>query len=35
MQGAMAGFVPVELARPEPPAKPVETGRIAIDRQAG
>ena len=35
LKGAMAGFVPVELARSEPPARPVETGRIEIGRHGG
>lgn len=35
LRGAMAGFVPVELARTEPPARPFETGRIEIGRHGG
>jgi transposase len=35
LKGAMAGFVPVELARPEPVARSIETGRIEIGRHGG
>jgi transposase len=35
LKGAMAGFVPVELVRSEPPARSVETGRIEIGRHGG
>jgi transposase len=35
LQGAMAGFVPVELARTEAPAMSVGTGRIEIKRHDG
>ena len=35
LKGAMAGFVPVELVRSEPPARSVETGRIEVGRHGG
>lgn len=35
LRGAMAGFVPVELAKPEPPGKSLEIGRIEIRRRGG
>lgn len=35
LRGAMAGFVPVELAKPEPAGKPSEIGRIDIRRGGG
>jgi transposase len=35
LQGAMAGFVPVELARSEPPARSGEAGRIEITGRGG
>jgi transposase len=35
LKGAMAGFVPVELVRSEPAARPVESGRIEIGRHGG
>ena len=35
LQGAMAGFVPVELTRSEVPNRSVETGRIEIVRNGG
>lgn len=35
LQGAMAGFVPVELVRGEPTARPGETGRIEIRGSGG
>ena len=35
LKGAMAGFVPVELARSEAPTRSVETGRIEIGRHGG
>ena len=35
LKGAMAGFVPVELVRSEPPARSIETGRIEIGRHCG
>ncbi len=35
LKGAMAGFVPVELVRSEPPARSIETGRIEIGRHGG
>ena len=35
LKGAMAGFVPVELARPEVSTRSVETGRIEIGRHGG
>ena len=35
LRGAMAGFVPVELVKPEPAGKPSEIGRIDIRRGDG
>ena len=35
LRGAMAGFVPVELVKPEPASKPPEAGRIDIRRGNG
>lgn len=35
LRGAMAGFVPVELVKPEPAGKPSEIGRIDIRRGGG
>ena len=35
LKGAMAGCVPVELARSEAPTRSVETGRIEIGRHGG
>lgn len=35
LQGAMAGFVPVELASPSPPSKAGEVGRIEIRAGGG
>ncbi len=35
LRGAMAGFVPVELVKPEPAGKPPEAGRIDIRRGDG
>ncbi len=35
LQGAMAGFVPVELAASEPPARSGEAGRIEIAGRGG
>ena len=35
LQGAMAGFVPVELVKAEPPARPGDAGRIEIRGKGG
>lgn len=35
LRGAMAGFVPVELVKPEPAGEPPEAGRIDIRRGDG
>ena len=35
LRGAMAGFVPVEMVKPEPAGKPSEIGRIDIRRGGG
>jgi len=35
LRGAMAGFVPVELVKPQPASKPPEAGRIDIRRGNG